>query len=381
LRRRDNNRQKNSYLQLGKFYPPHWGGIETVTYNLESALSKKGYKNSVLVFDDNSSDIGEVSKSKNIARSKYKLFFGAPLSFEYLRTFRKISKNYTHLICHLPNPWIIICLLFCPYKGKIILYWHSDIVNKGILGLILTPLELWIINRASVVIAPTLAHIKYSKYAFKLSKKYKVIPYPINPNIFNIANNNKNPKQISNGHINLIAIGRLVEYKGFECLIRSLTFLPKTFKYKLDIVGDGPLKNYLNELLSELNLSDFVHIHGSVSGEVLSNLLQDATIFCFPSNTKAEMYGMVQYEAMAYGLPIIGADIPGSGAPFLLRDSGAGLLVAIDSPEEIAMAIIKIFGDPILYSTFSSSGKESIISKFNPDALIDEFCNSVSEIF
>jgi rhamnosyl/mannosyltransferase len=93
------------------------------------------------------------------------------------------------------------------------------------------------------------------------------------------------------------------------------------------------------------------------------------------------MYGMVQYEAMAYGLPIIGADIPGSGAPFLLRDSGAGLLVAIDSPEEIAMAIIKIFGDPILYSTFSSSGKESIISKFNPDALIDEFCNSVSEIF
>jgi rhamnosyl/mannosyltransferase len=373
--------KKDSYLQLGKFYPPQWGGIETVTYNLESALSKKGYKNSVLVFGEESGDLGEMSKYKNIVRSKYKLFFGAPFSFEYLKSFRRISKNYTHLICHLPNPWIIICLLLSSYKGRVILYWHSDIVNKGILGLILIPFELWLISRASVVIAPTLAHIKYSKHASKLSKKYKVVPYPISSNIFNVAINNKKSKLITNAKINLIAIGRLVEYKGFEYLIRALPLLPKTLRYKLDIVGDGPLKNYLNQLVSDLNLRDLVHIHGSVSDEMLSDLLKDANIFCFPSNTKAEMYGMVQYEAMAYGLPIIGVDIPGSGAPFVLRDSRAGILVEINSPKEIAIAVIKIASDPILYSTLSSSGKEAIISKYNPDILVDKFCDSTNAFF
>jgi rhamnosyl/mannosyltransferase len=372
---------KNRYLQIGKFYPPQWGGIETVTYNLEEALSEKGYKNSVLVYDNDQDNNGSSSKNSDVIRCKYNTLFGAPYSIGYLKKFIKIAKNYSHVICHVPNPWVIICLLMISYKGKLILYWHSDVVNKGILGFVLAPFELWLIRRASVVIAPTKAHIESSKYASKLIKKYKIVPYPINRDIFNIANNNINHKLVSDKAVNLVAIGRLVEYKGFKFLIEAVSLLPKNINYHLDIVGDGPLRGDLNELIAKLKLQNFISIHGSVSKDRLSNLLDRAHIFCFPSNTKAEMYGMVQYEAMAYGLPIIGADIPGSGVPLLLKYSGAGLLVELNSPEAIALAIVKIMNDPVLYSKLSMSGIEAIKNKFRPDFLIDEFCRAADAIF
>jgi rhamnosyl/mannosyltransferase len=373
--------KKNSYLQIGKFYPPQWGGIETVTYNLEEALSDRGYKNSVLVYGNDGVISGKSKKNSDVIRCKYSVLFGAPYSIGYLKKFLKISSNYSHIICHLPNPWMIICLLMGSYKGKLILYWHSDVVNKGILGFLLAPFEWWLIHRAFVVIAPTKAHIEYSKHASKLIKKYKVVPCPIDKTLFNIAKNNIHPKSISSQPVNIIATGRLVEYKGFKFLIEALALLPKNINFHLDIVGDGPLRNDLDELITKLRLQNFISIHGSLSRDKLSNLLTKAHIFCFPSNTKAEMYGMVQYEAMAYGLPIIGADIPESGAPLLLKDSGAGLLVELSSSKAIAFAIAKIVNDPDLYSRLSISGIESIKNKFRPDSLIDEFCYAADTNF
>jgi len=369
--------KKNSYLQIGKFYPPQWGGIETVTYNLEEGLTDEGYKNSVLVYGIQNDNCKTTLNNKNIIRCKYKSFLGAPYSMEYLKIFKKISNDYTHIICHIPNPWMIICILISSYKGKVILYWHSDVVNKGILGFLLMPFELWLINRASVVIAPTTAHIEFSKYASKFKKKYKVVPYPIGKKIYAIAENNTVTKVINEKVIRIIGIGRLVEYKGFEFLIRAMLLLPKTIKFQLDIVGNGQLKNYLNELIIKLNLQQSIFILGSVSDDRLNELLSKAHVFCFPSNTKAEMFGMVQYEAMAYGLPIIGAKIPESGAPLILKESGAGLVVTPSSPKEIASALMKIVNDQVLYSKLSTSGIEAIKNKFRPDVLIGEFCKAV----
>lgn len=373
---------EDSYLQLGKFYPPNWGGIETVTYNLEEALTEKGLKNVVIAFGNKSlNGLAPNFSADNIIRCAYRTLLGAPFSLSYLKIFRKIAKDYAYVIVHFPNPWAIICLFFgSSYSGKIILYWHSDIVNKGILGLLIRPFELWAIKKASVIIAPTIAHIDSSKYVDFLKNKCKIVPYPIGKSIYSIADSNQQKTispALSAGSVDIIAIGRLVEYKGFEILIKAFLLLPKYINFSFLIIGDGPLKCSLNKLINSMGLENSIQIRSSVKDDELHNLLDKADIFCFPSNTRAEMYGMVQYEAMAHGLPIIATNIPGSGVPHLTSNSGAGLLVKPNSPHELAEAINKLINDQVLYSKLSRSGLESIRHKFNPAILINDFCDAL----
>jgi rhamnosyl/mannosyltransferase len=363
------------YLQIGKFYPPQRGGIETVTYNIEEALSEFGLKNNALVFGNASDPDRHSLNADNIIRVKYKSFFGAPFSIGYFRALKKINGQYSHIIAHLPNPWAIICLLMISFKGKLILYWHSDIVNKGIFGYLIAPFECWIIKKASVIIAPTLAHIKFSKYSSLLSKKFQIIPYPIDNYLLKIAQKStpRNlPTPTKSKPLRLVCTGRLVNYKGFEYLINSIPLTLKIIPCTLDIIGDGPLKGNLNRLIYLLNLKDRVRIHGTLSNDHLHTILSQSDIYCLPSNTNAEMYGMVQYEAMAHGLPIIASNISKSGVPILISDTGAGILFKPNDAADIASAIFRIAHEPGLYNRLSRSGLDSIKNKFSADKFLQE---------
>lgn len=367
-----------SYLQLGKFFPPDWGGIETVTFNLLMGLTEKGIKNAVLVFGDQDSVETQscAGNSGNVYRVKHSLLLNKPICLQYLLKFKQLSAEYDVVIVHLPNPVATVALMFSGYKGRVVLYWHSDIVNKGLLGRLLTPLDYWLISRANIVIAPTKAHLEFSRYASEFGSKGRVSPYPIDPRQVMVAENrSKMPRTLlGKKEIRLLAIGRLVEYKGIEYLICAIPNLPSSYSIHLDIVGDGPLREHLDSLISEFGLQQKVFLHGHVTEEERERYLCEADIFCFPSVTKAEMYGMVQIEAMAHGLPIISTDIPGSGSPELTRMTGAGLVVLPCSSLEIGKAIQRLIEDPSLYAKLSEAGINAIINTFNPSVLTDEFC-------
>lgn len=374
---------KQSYLQLGKFFPPDWGGIETVTFNLLMGLTEKGVKNVAVVFgDSNSVELQTCGgNTAKVFRVKHTLLYRKPISMQYILTFKKLAKEYDVVIVHLPNPFAALALIFSGYKGRVVLYWHSDIVNKGLLGRLLAPLERWLISRANVVIAATNAHLKFSRYATEFMSKGKVSPYPIDHRQVLCAEKRREVSRTLFGkkEIRLLAIGRLVEYKGLEYLIRAIPNLPPSYPIHVDIVGDGPLRDHLDSLISELGLKQKVLLHGHVSEEERERYLSEADIFCFPSVTKAEMYGMVQIEAMAHGLPIISTDIFGSGTPELTRMTGAGLIVAPRSASEIGKAIQSLIEDPSLYAKLSEAGINAIINTFRPSILTDEFCRLCQE--
>lgn len=367
-----------SYLQLGKFFPPDWGGIETVTFNLLMGLTEKSITNATIVFGDSNSieSISCGTDTANVYRAKHVLLFGAPLSIKYLLMFNKFSGSYDVAIIHLPNPFAALSLAFSGYKGKVVLYWHSDIVNKGLLGWLLAPLERWLISRADVVIAPTKAHLEFSRYASELTPKGKIVPYPVDSRLLAVAEKHRMyPRSLSEKkEIRILAIGRLVKYKGLEYLVRAITYLQPKYTIHVDILGDGPLKQHLDSLVTQLGLQKIVNLHGQVSEDERERFLIEADIFCFPSITKQEMYGMVQYEAMAYGVPIISTDIVGSGSPELTRMTGAGIVVAPYESLEIAKAIQSLIDDATLYSVLSRNGINAICETFNPSTLINEFC-------
>jgi rhamnosyl/mannosyltransferase len=321
-------------------------------------LSFLGVENGAIAFD--SIDRADFLRNFDITSPVYRtrshtLLTHAPVSVGYFLRFLRIMRDYESAIVHLPNPFAALCILVSGYRGRVVLYWHADVVGKGIAGWLLWPLERLLIRRSNAVIAPTSKHITGSRHARQLQNGSHVVSFPMGNHLLDTARARIGTRRrITRSPVRLLAIGRTVRYKGFDVLIRSLTRVG--VDCRLDILGDGPLQSELQSLADELGLSGKVRLHGSVPDEVRNQFLADADIFCLPSTTKAEMLGVVQAEAMAHGVPVISTDIPGSGAPEFTQQSGAGLVVPPGDESALASAIEKLAADEALYSRLSAAG-------------------------
>ena len=86
----------------------------------------------------------------------------------------------------------------------------------------------------------------------------------------------------------------------------------------------------------------------------MSACFAGATVFCLPSVTAAEMYGVVQVEALAAGVPIVSTAIPRSGVGWVNRDGVSGLVVPPADAPALAAAITRIAGDPACRAQLSA---------------------------
>ena len=108
----------------------------------------------------------------------------------------------------------------------------------------------------------------------------------------------------------ILFVGRLVEQKGVEYLIRAMTYIKKEFpNVHLKIVGDGPLLPALENFSSNFVLSDQIEFLGWKSGNTLLNLYQNALLVVLPSIY--EPFGMTALEAMACGKPVVASRVGG----------------------------------------------------------------------
>ena len=123
--------------------------------------------------------------------------------------------------------------------------------------------------------------------------------------------------------------GRLVEHKGTDLIIKSLTRTRNPIE--LDIIGRGPELPNLRSLVASLHLEDRVKfIEWVPDHTALARMLSQYRAFVFPS--LAEANGIVVQEAMIQGLPVIACDW---GGPSLLVTPETGILIAPTSEEYV----------------------------------------------
>jgi len=139
--------------------------------------------------------------------------------------------------------------------------------------------------------------------------------------------------------LRLLYAGYLFEYKGVQDAIRALSILNKEHGMKaiLTIIGEGPYKQKLINLAKQLGIEHCIIWKPFVKRELLIKEYCQADIFVFPS--RAEMFGLVAYEALAFGKPVIVA----KKAALIECCYNYNSCICVKDNEELANKILKLF--------------------------------------
>jgi glycosyltransferase involved in cell wall biosynthesis len=136
----------------------------------------------------------------------------------------------------------------------------------------------------------------------------------------------------------VLYLGRLDSEKHIHNLIKAIALLPNSLKVKLEIVGDGGEREYLEQLAKDLCIDKNVDFRGHISDEELPKVYERATVFAMPSI--AELQSIATMEAMASGRPVVAADA--MALPHLVHDGDNGYLFPPDDVKALADRLLKV---------------------------------------
>ena len=358
-------------LQISNYYYPHIGGIEQVARDISDSLRDE-YE--VKVFCFNHEKVNGVDKVDGIEVNRAGCFAkiaSQSMSFSYGKLLKRVFKNFLPdvVIFHFPNPFAAHYLLNILKKYpacKLVVYWHLDIVRQKILGKLFNGQTKRLLKRAVKILATSPNYIDGSKFLSKNKDKCDVLSCCVNSQRLNITEKdvalaNDIKKQYSDKTV-CFAIGRHVPYKGMEYLVKASKYLDDS--YKIFIGGAGPLTDSLKSLAKNDNKISFL---GRVKDEELKAYLLAADIFCFPSITKNEAFGIALAEAMYLGKPAVTFNIPGSGVNYVSLDKLTGLEVENGNVEDYAEAIKKLASDNSLREEYGISARARVATMFTEE--------------
>lgn len=334
-------------LQLGKFYPVR-GGVEKVMYDLMEGLSEKEVHCDMLCASTEEYPAGTYTLNpyaKLIVVPTRLKVSATMLAPAMISTLRKIANDYDIIHIHHPDPMAALALFFSGYKGKVVLHWHSDILKQKLLLKCYKPLQDWLIKRADYIVGTTPVYVSESPFLKNVQDKVGYVPIGVEPIQVDFAKAQRLLDKYADKHV-IFSLGRLVEYKGYEYLIRSAQYLDD--KYHILIGGKGPMMGRLQALINALGLQDRITLLGFLSDEEIAAYYGIADIFCLSSIWKTEAFAIVQIEAMSCAIPVVSTEIPGSGVSWVNKNGYSGLTVPVQSEHQLATAFRNISEVPLI---------------------------------
>lgn len=180
----------------------------------------------------------------------------------------------------------------------------------------------------------------------------------------------------------VLTVGRLVEKKGHDVLIRAAALLrDRGVSFTLRIAGEGVEWAHLQRLVHSLDLSDHVKFLGPLTPGEVEAEYQSAKLFVLASRKlpSGDRDGLpnVLLEAMVRQLPVVSTT---AGAAIEAVDHGrTGLLVPPEDPEALAGALARILNSPGLASEISRAARSSIRERFDREQLLPAVSSALAD--
>ncbi len=364
-------------LQLGKFYPPDIGGIETVMYDITDVLNQdSAIQCDVLCSNNDYTYKLETFNGYKIIRTKtFGKYFSTSITPQMIYKLKQIVNGYDLIHIHLPDPMANLAMFIVnPKKQKIVLHWHSDIIKQKYLLKLYEPLQNWLMKKADKIIATTPKYIEESKYLQIYKDKCISIPIGIDETKL-IANEDK-VLELKNQYKDkriIFSLGRLAYYKGFEFLIESAKYLDDS--YIILIGGGGELKESLESIIVNNNLQNKVKLLGRIEDIDLGSYYEACDIYCLSSIVKSEAFGIVQIEAMSFSKPVVATKIEGSGVDWVNQDGISGVNVEPKNSKALAEGFKNIINDK--YNDYS----QGAVNRFNNNFKRLKMTNTIKGLY
>jgi rhamnosyl/mannosyltransferase len=172
------------------------------------------------------------------------------------------------------------------------------------------------------------------------------------------ANEDKS-RPLTARNLNVVAIGRMTHYKGFDILLKAIA---QTEGITLDLVGHGELMRSLERLRESLNLSKRVRFHGPLDDIAKDALLSRCDCLCLPSTDRTESFGMVLLEAMSAAKACVVSDVEGSGMSWLVEDGETGLVTPANDTDGLTHALCQLRDEPNLAIRLGLKGRQKFLT-------------------
>ena len=162
-------------------------------------------------------------------------------------------------------------------------------------------------------------------------------------------------------------------FKGFEYLIEACEQLrQRSVQFRCEIIGDGPLRESLQQQIDDLRLGDFVTLQGALPQDRVIEKLQRCDVFALASRVDdagaSDIFPTVILEAMASARPVVSTTM--AGIPEAVVDKETGLLVPADESGLFADALEILCRDRELRARYGSAGRTRIEDHFQIETTV-----------
>lgn len=382
-------------LQISKYYYPFLGGTEQVARDMATAISKlEDVEQKIICFNEDAEAGNYVCKKNEtvhdrvdgveVIRCGYQLKMSSQaMSSTYKEELNKVMNEFDPdlVILHYPNPFVTHYLLQHKNKKfKLWVYWHLDITKQKVLKHLFYKQNVELIKRADKILGATPKHLNESAFSPLFEGKKQILPYTIDERSLVITEQEieyaEQIKKLHEGEKIGFFIGRHVPYKGLRYLIEASKKLGDE-KIHFFIAGSGELTEELKELAKDDSKVEFL---GRISDSQRKSYLYACDIFCFPSITRNEGFGLALAEGMYFGKPAVTFTIPGSGVNYVNLDGITGIECPNCDTEAYANALRKLCRDNTLREKYGTSARKRVLDNFTTEKFQENLRKLINEL-
>jgi glycosyltransferase involved in cell wall biosynthesis len=363
-------------LQVGKYFPPEPGGMETSLFQLCDGLTQvEGVNVTCLVANTSPSTVTENVGKIGVIRAAR---FGSVASTPICPTFRRkdLERNHDLLHFHLPNPLATLAYADCD-KPYVVTY-HCDIVRyPGLLKAYIPALRSFLKNAKRVIVTSKALEAS-SPVLREFGIKCDVIPLGLDPTYLepnSVREKLRSDLREKFGNKIVLFVGRLVPYKGLGDLIRAMEQVDGA----LLIVGQGPEKERLQMQINENGLENRVRLMGFIPDEEIGAYYHASDVVALTSNNTSEAFGMCLLEAQACKKALLTTRLP-TGVATVNLEEQTGLLAEVGDSAGMAEGLSRILGDPKLSKKLGEGGYAHFRKNFDRRVVVESHVSLYRDI-
>ncbi len=382
-------------------YPPYFGGMGNVVFQMATELNRRGHD--VQVFTPDYYDANEVRSAnapesgEHAAKLQEQIDFARRLrpSFSYGNAARMpqlLEELNAFDLVHLHYPFFGTANIVRRFKQQhpekpLVVTYHMDNRAAGWKGLIFSLYaKFWlpkILSAADLLIGSSYDYIAVSDAvdSYRTNhKKWRAIPFGVD--IERFQPREKTLSLLSNHGLlssvpTILFVGGMDEahyFKGVPVLLKAFLLLKKRgIPFQGLLVGDGSQRSSFEMTAEAYGLLGQVKFAGKVTDELLPRYYNLADVLALPSTTAGEAFGMVLLEAMASGVPVVASDLPGVRSVA----SQGGEVVPPNNPVALADMLELLLSSEKDRGEYAIQARQAVQSTYNWNSIGD----SLEEVY